>query len=316
MSLINTTLVTDSLVSDQLETNLIYWLNYELLGTCAYYNISASTSGAYGGLASKLRLSDDPNFSSGRVWESFRKQWVWQSGVQCSFGQPVQISGVYVNNVFRPTSGTDAYSFKVDYPNGRIIFTSGISTSSTVKAEYSCNHYQVYNSDSPWWYDVQRNSFRVDDASFLITASGFWSRPPESRIQLPAVIVKATANMNKMPRQLGNLACYHEQDVKFFIIAETNRDLKWMVDTITNQSEATHECFDVNRMVASGVHPLSSDGSINNIGLNYPDLVSRYSWNRTWYFTKFRAWDAEDLTTKAGKPLFSAIINATVSTYL
>jgi hypothetical protein len=315
MSLLNTNLISEYQVSQQLEANIIYWLNYELLGTCAFFNINLPTSGSYGGSFSQMRRSNDPNFSSGRVWEGARKQWVWQSGVGCST-QPIQISGVYVNNIFRPATGVDGYAYKVDYPNGRIIFNSGISTSATVKVAHSFNYYQIYNSDSPWWKEVQRNSFRVDDASFLITSSGFWSRPPEIRLQLPAIIVNMSPKVEKEPRQLGNFACIHKQDVNFFIIAETNKDRQWIMDAIGNQLETTHDAFDSNLMMASGMYPLNSDGSINTIGVNYPELINRFNWNRTWHFEKFVGWEPDGLTTKSSNPLFTAVLTGTISTYL
>lgn len=315
MSLINTNLISDSLISEQLEGNIAFWLNHELLGVCAYFNVSLPSSGTYGGSASRLRLSDDPNYNAGQVWESYRKQWIWQTGITCAI-QPIQISGVYVNNIFRPATGVGPYAFTIDYPNGRIIFNSGISTSSTVKAEYSFNYYQIYNADSPWWKDIQRNSFRVDDNAFLITASGFWSKPPESRLQMPAVIVEGTSNMRKTPRQLGNHAAYHEQDIRFYIITETHRDMKWIVDTITNQYDVPHEMFDMNLIYASGVQPLNMDGSINNTGQNYPDLVKNFPYNRPWNFERFRSINNDGLATKSENPLFSSIIDATVFTYV
>lgn len=312
----NVTYIGESTVSDNLETNIMYWLNYNLLNTCAFFNIQLSSSGSYGGEASRLRLSRDSSYTVGRVWEGFRKQWVWQSGIEAS-AQPINISGVYVNNVFRPASGVGPYAFQVDYPNGRIIFDSAISTSAVVKVEHSINYYQIYNTDSPWWQDVHRNSFRLDDSAFLVSSSGFWAKPPEKRVQLPAIVVQTTPVMNKTPYQIGNLSHIHQQDFRFYILAESNRDLKWIVDTITGQNEEQHACFDTNKLWQSGVYPLNINGSLNNATMNYPDLVRNYPWNRNWHFVKFKGWLPEGLTGQnANLPIFSAVIQATVETFL
>ena len=305
--------------SDNLEANLMYWLNYNLLNTGAFFNIYLSTSGSYGGVVepARLRLSNDRQYTSGRVWESFRKQWVWQSGIDCEV-QPIQISGVYVNNVFRPASGVGPHAFEVDYPNGRIIFDTAISTSSTVKVEYSCNYYQIYNADSPSWLELQRNSFRVDDSAFLQSASGFWAKPAQKRIQMPAIVIQSTPIMEKTPYQLGNFDHYHNQDFRFYVLTESNKDLKWMIDLITGQNEELHNCFDVNKLWLSGVYPLDMEtGSLNNATFNYPTLVSNFSWQRPWSFKKFRGWMPEGISNQnSSRPIFSATIQATIETFL
>lgn len=307
----------ESTASDNLENNIIAWLNYNLLETGAFYNIRISTSGSYDGEPCRLRLSNDRNFEDGQCWESFRKQWVWQSGINFST-QPIQISGVFVNNVFRPATGVGPYAFDIDYPNGRIVFTSGISTSSVVKMEYSAQHYHIYNADSPIWLNLQRNSFRIDDTSFLITQSGFWAIPVTKRLQLPAIIVQSVPNMTKTPYQLGNLTHQNAQDFRFYFLTETNADLKWICDLITGQNEQDNRAFDTNVLRASGVYPINMEtGSLNPSTMNYPELAQRFSWGRPWGFRKFRGWIPEGIEGQNSKiPVFSAIIQATVETWL
>lgn len=310
--------IGQSTPSDNIENNILSYLNWELLGACAYVNVNVSTSGSYGGDASRLKLSNAPGYTSGRVWESFRKQWVWQSGTECSSAQPIAVSGVYVNGTFQPATGVGPYSFKIDYPNGRVIFDTAISRTATVKAGYSFNYYQLYNSDSPIWRDIQRNSFRVDDSSFLITSSGFWARPVENRLQLPAVIIQATPEIvKKTPYQIGSLVNLTEQNYRFYIITETNRDLKWITDAITCQNEEMHHTFDTNAMWLSGVYPLNMEtGSLNNAALNYPDLVSNFGNNNFWSFRKFRGYIPEGFGKESTAPLFFASIISTVETML
>ena len=312
MSFRNVTSVGQALPCEILETNLIAWLNWNLLTIGGYFNITIPQSGVnYGGQPSILRAAVNPNYTNGQVWESYRKQWVWQNNVGYS-PEPIQISGIFVNNVFQPTSGIGPYKFEVDYANGRVIFNSPISLSSKVKIEYSPNYYQIYNTACPFWRDIQRNSFRIDDSSFSISASGIWSKNPEQRIQLPAVIVQATNRIDNKPYQLGNLSYFHAQDFRFYTIAETDRDVKFVNDAIRSQGAQLVGLFDNNLLYANGVFPLNLDGSLNS-SLNYPDMVNNYGWNRTWSFrdAKFQTADV-DLGSSKNIPLFSSCIISTV----
>lgn len=304
-------------ISEQLEANILYWLNYNLLNTGAFFNITLPTSGSYGGEATRLRLSNDRNYTSGKVWEGNRKQWVWQDGLDTN-AQPIQISGVYVNNIFRPASGVGPYAFDIDYPNGRIIFDTAIATSSVVKVEHSYNYYQVQNADTPWWLDLQRNSFRIDDASFLISSSGYWAKPPQKRIQMPSIVVQATPEMTKTPYQLGNFDCFHSQEYRFYILTESNHDLKWIIDFITGQNEQLNPAFDLNKLWLSGVYPINIvDGTLNNATMNYPSLVNNFPLNNVWSFKKFRGWIPDGVIGQnSNKPVFSAVIQATIETFL
>lgn len=314
-NLLNVRYIGESTISDNLENNIVGWLNYSLLTTSAFFNIPLATSGSHGGNASRLRLASNPSYTNGQVWESFRKQWIWQSGIENTI-QPIQVSGVYVNGAFKPSSGVGPYAHKIDYPNGRVVFNSAISTSSSVTMEYSCNYYQIYNVDSPWWRDVQRNSFRIDDSTFLTSASGFWAKPPEMRVQLPAIIVQATQRTKSIPYQIGDLTQIQQQDFKFYIITETNRDLKWICDVIRGQTDANHALFDSNKLMSSGVYPINMDtGTLNPTTMNYPDLVKNYPANKVWNFKKVQGNSTNTARDIGSAPIFTAVLDCTIETW-
>ena len=325
MGLRNIQYIGQAGASEQLEANILSYFNWNFLNTYAFANVNIASSGNYGGSASQLRMAANPSYTDGQVWESYRKQWVWQSGTECT-SQPIQISGVYVNNIFLPATGVGPYKFSIDYPNGRVIFDTAIATTSTVKAEYSYNYIQTYNADSPWWREVQRNSLRVDDSSFLNKASGTWQRTPEQRVQLPAVVFQATPNMSKIPFQLGDHSHIHEQEVRCYIITETNRDLKWIVDSITGQYDSIIPAFNINTLFLSGVYPINMDnGSLNSSTMDYPDLVRNFSWNRPIRFKKVSGWIPEGVKNSSDiggfisnveTPIFSAVIQLSLETYL
>lgn len=316
----NVSKVGQPLVSDNIEANLVAYLNWNLCGVSAFGNVYYANSGSYGGLASRLRPAVNNNYTNGQVWEGFRKQWIWQTGIAAST-QPINISGVKVNGTFYPLSGVGAYAHKIDYPNGRIIFNNPISTTATVLAEYSYNYYQIYTADNPWWSEIQRNSFRVDDSSFLISSSGFWSRPPEQRIQLPAIIVEATPNFQKTPYNLGSHQHQHSQEVKFHILTETRQDMKWAVDVLGGQYDGVLNMFDKAQMIVSGVYPINmSDGSLSSSTRNYPDILDNFPLHKELRFTEFRGFNNNqyliNVLEKQAIPFYYSLVRTNVETML
>ncbi|HAI19830.1 MAG TPA: hypothetical protein DCM10_18510, partial [Xanthomarina gelatinilytica] len=141
-----------------IQDGLVEYFDWALLDVGNYFNVTLGEISPEGHDYSKLRLSSDPNYTNGQVWEGFRKNWVWQSGVSHTPSPMVGddavnpgISGIYVNNQFEPSSGVGQYAHYVDYYNGRVIFDSAISTTSKVQVEYSYKWINVvYANNVPW----------------------------------------------------------------------------------------------------------------------------------------------------------------------
>lgn len=275
------------LVSNNIESNIMAFFDWGLLNVGGFYNVTVSTSGTDGGNFSRLR-ADNFNFPSGKVWEGVRKQWIWESGLSYNIS-PISISGVNVNANFYPIGTTGQYSYHIDYPNGRVIFDNPINSASVVSCEYSYRHYQFYNGDAPWWKELQRNSFRVDSEQFLMSGSGAWSKPPEQRIQLPAIVIEASPAINRTPYEIGHLSHYHNQEVRFHVITENNYDATFAHDVITNQWECTIASFDKNKLISSGVFPLNQWGDKQDNAMCYPELANRYNWKDI-TLKEFRSW--------------------------
>jgi hypothetical protein len=134
--------IGQTLLSSELENNLKWYLDYGLLGIGGWSNVNIPEAGPYGGNYDRLRPVNDPSYSDGQVWESSRKDWVWETGSPYSGYDPIQISGVYINSTIR-TTGEVGYEHHYDYPLGRVVFDSAISQSETVQIEYSHRNVQV-----------------------------------------------------------------------------------------------------------------------------------------------------------------------------
>ena len=73
-----------SIQKDNISNNLVLgiqdFLSWGLLNIGGFQNITKSpaVSGSYGRTSSRtrLRMSDDPSYDGGQVWEGFRNDWV------------------------------------------------------------------------------------------------------------------------------------------------------------------------------------------------------------------------------------------------
>ena len=266
------TQIGDNTLTSMVQDNVIEFFDWGLINKGAYFNINIPTSGQYGGDRHRLRLVDDPNYTEGQVWEAYRSNWVWQSGVDQS-DAPVNISGVYVGGTFYPKTTTGDYAHHVNYPWGRVVFDSAISTSSVVTMEYSYKWINVtYSNSVPWFRELQSRSHRVDSGHFLQAASGDWSQLAGSRFQLPAIAVEMVARRSSKPYQLGG-GQYVNTDILFHIYAEDEYTRDKLVDVVSLQDDKTIYLFDTNRMTTDNRFPLDYRGAKASGALTYPDLV-------------------------------------------
>lgn len=263
--------LSEPLLSDQLETNCLAFFQQAFLNAGAFFNVQIPTTGVYGGHWHGLRPVKDPNYTDGQVWQGARKDWVWETGINYAV-QPIRVSGVYLDGVFRPISGT-GYTHHVDYPNGRVIFDNPISTGTAVTCEYSYRWHQWYTADALWWQEAQLDSFRVDSPQYSLWASGDWSVLSQNRVQLPAVVVEASPQTSRYPLQIGSLVARTSQEILFHILCEHPWDRKQLHDAITAQWKKRLLGFDKGRLLEEGRFPLNYDGSPNSSGLMYPDLI-------------------------------------------
>jgi len=266
------TQIGDNTLTSTIQDNVIEFFDWGLLNKGNYFNITIPTSGQYGGDKHRLRLVDDPNYTKGQVWESYRSNWVWQSGID-QVNAPVNISGVHVNGTFHSKTSAGTYSHHVNYPWGRVVFDSAISTSSTVTMEYSHKWVNVtYANSVPWFRELQSRSMRVDSSHFLQDASGDWSQLAGSRFQLPAIAVEMVPRRTFKPYQLGG-GQYVTTDVLFHIYAEDEYTRDKLVDIVALQDDKTIYMFDTNRMTTDSRFPLDYRGAKASGALTYPDLV-------------------------------------------
>lgn len=259
--------IGDSSLSQIIKTNLVYYLNWGFIDKGAYFNVSIPQSGAYGGDESRLRPAVSPYYTNGQVWEAFRSNWVWESGVSQPT-QPIQVSGVFVDNTFHAVGS----NHHVDYINGQIVFDSAISTTSVVRTEYSYRWINAYDAnDVPWFRETQFSSQRIDTDKFFNIGSGDLSSMVQTRLQLPAIAIELVDG-DYAPYQIG-LGQYSYNDVIFHVIAEDGDTADKLADVLADQNEKTIFLFNPDLLADSGNFPLNFQGSIASGAMVYPDLV-------------------------------------------
>lgn len=273
----------DTLLTSQLESNIKTYLDWGLLEIGGFFNVSDASSGIYGGSFNTLRRVDDPNYTAGQVWETARKDWVWETGTTYS-SSPINISGVYVDGILYGT-GHATYGHHYNYPLGRVVFDSAISTSATVRVNHSYRNVQVYIADqAPWWDELQYDSFRVDDSTFDSVGSGNWQILSNHRVQLPSVVIEAVPRRSFRPYEMGTVGNYVYQDVLFHILAESRWWRNQLVDIISLEKDRTIKLYDNNSIADITGYPLDFRGMRLTDPLMYPNMVDDHFWKNARFF--------------------------------
>jgi hypothetical protein len=263
----------DSFLMNMLEVNLKMWYDWSFLKIGGWVNVAIPTAGAWGGDFSKLRLVRDEGYTVGQVWESIKKDWVWEDGVDYvdkdgTTRNPLVVGTPTVNNV------TSAVPFTINYPLGRIIFDTPISSTATVKLPYSYRAVQVYRADdAPWFFELQFGSNDANSPHFAQNDDGSWMVGANHRVQMPCIIIEAIPRADSTGYELGNGSLVIRQDVLFHVVAETRNDRNKLIDVIRQQSDKGIWLFHVDNVIENDDFPLDENGSLVG-SKTYPELVA------------------------------------------
>jgi hypothetical protein len=258
-----------------LEDNLKSFLDWSFLNIGGFINVSTPTVAITGTVGFQtLKLSTDPTVAGNRLWEAPRKDWVYESGIVYSGVSPSLFSGVYLNNAFLPApSGSGSYTYSVNYPLGQIKFTNAVSATSSVTAGYSYRYVQTYKStDSLWWKEVQKETY--NPANYK--SNGDYAITSIHRVQLPAVIIELAPRTELTPFQLGTTQNVWTQDVFLHIFSPTATQRNVLIDILLAQKDKVLFLYDSDKVAKNQVYSLTSEGSINRNGQNYPGLVANF----------------------------------------
>lgn len=272
--------ISEDLLLNVLEANLKMYLDWSFLNIGGWFDVNIPNNDIYGGNQSHILLPvDDPSYESGRVWQGIRKDWVWETGINFQSTSPINIDQIIINDFLVAPKSNGTYI--INYPLGRIILNEPLSQTSKVTASYSYRFVQVHrSSESPWFNIVQYSSFNNSNPDIQKISDGEWSIGGHHRVQLPAIIVEAFPRSRSRPYEIGNRVLWLEQDIGFYVLAETKNDRNKLLDIIRLQQDSTLTLFDTNLVSQNDAFPLDYNGDIKNGALMYPDLVDQYTWKK------------------------------------
>jgi hypothetical protein len=291
----------DSEIAEQLSANLVEFFNWAYLNIGAFSNVAITDKRRFWQNQEKLIPTHDDNFQDGQVWEGFRSNWVWETGIQYKV-QPIHVSGVYINGTFR-TLQSDEY---INYPYGRVVLNTPLSLDTTVQVNYSYRLVNFYTSDQPWFDDVMFATYKVELADREQVSSGIYQTINDYRIQLPAIVIEPVAKITFSPKELGHTNDWTYHDVLFHVLTEEGPTRNKLMDQISKQQQHKIVLFDRDALLGDNKYPLDENGSPVTNPLTYPDMVAQYPWKNCTFFK------AEGQQTNQTLPLFRGVVRATL----
>lgn len=246
---------------EQIENSLLSWLEWAFLGIGSFSNITSYYLDVAGNPLNVLKPATDVRYTAGTVWQSMRSQWIWETGVPYVV-QPTPVNNVQINGV---AASVGSY---INYPEGRIVFSSPVDVSSVVTANYSNRYTQIHKSSSPWFQDLQYRSFRSDELDIVTF--------PENRVQLPCVVVERVNKAESRPYEMGNTTSIYKHEFRLHCLGENDRDCARLHDILINQADNRIPAYDSNKIT----FPLSETGTPISGAKVYPDLVNFAPWRQ------------------------------------
>lgn len=259
-------------LTDQLQYNLKWYLDWGLLNRGAYGIYELDTASYFSDDESLLRLVSDERYKEGCVWEGAGREWVWESGVSLGSGyaDPFRVSGVYIDGDFYSTSAGGINRHHVDYLNGRIIFDEPKDALDVIRAEYTRRSVHVGFADDPEFRVMMLNAIE----EFLQDAlpSGTTSR--EHQLWLPSIFVEVTDGKQR-GLQLGG-GQIKTKNVVFHIFADNTQDRNLLMDWLDYQSRTSFWMADLNNLT----FPFDYYGDLVPGVTNWVNMASAYPWKR------------------------------------
>lgn len=296
-----------------LEDNIKSFLDWGFLNIGGFVNANIPTSGT--NPVTSLKPVSYPPKPPNTVWETTRKDWVYESNIEYTNSQPVNISGIYINFTFAPAVvlsddivGLSNPLYSINYPLGQIIFNSSQPSNSNIKLNYSYRYVQVYKSnESVWWKEIQKLAYNTHKA-----ADGDKKLFADHRIQMPAIIIETIPRMSQTPYELGNVKNIISQDVLLHVFTETPTERANLADVLVLQKDKDSFLYDINKLVKDNKQPLNFDGSKNTNGLNYGQILSNSQYLKNSFYIE-NAILSEYNTISSS--LYNAVIRWTLKIY-
>lgn len=264
-------------VSENVEKNLISYIDYGFLDLGGFFNIDLNQSGDYvSNLSSLTKVVDNRGFT---YWAG-PKNWVYESGAYSSgVNAPAQI---YVNN--------NLYSLgSINYKDGCVYNIPATGTS--VKASFAYKWIKVDSANNLGYGKTIKVGQNRTDVS-VIGRSG----APELSVSLPFISIDVPPiTSNKAYGMGGDLTpMIYKFKAKATIVSDNPSDVKRIADVLVKQEGFSINTYNANTVRSSGAEPLNSDGTLKS-GKTHDQLSALYEWSPV-FFRKITGSDLNNLS--------------------
>jgi hypothetical protein len=268
--------ITEDLLLNSVEANLKMFLDWAFLSIGGWFDVQVSENTLQNNLYDKLIPVNDGIHTSGTVWESIRKDWVWESMTFCDR------SPTNIPTIIKDGAILDPSLYSINYPLGRITFYTPIQESSNIRCNYSYRYVQVYRANNTDWFNLIQYNGPTTTKVVDKLANGSWQIGKQHIIQLPAIVVESLPRSRSRPHEIGSGGLVLEQDFAFHILADNKNDRNKIIDILRLQQDLMIWLFDTNALMASNQYPLKYDGSLKENSLMYPEIIGQFQWKKCW----------------------------------
>lgn len=254
-----------------LEENIKAFLDWSFINIGGFINVNGSTNDISGNYFNTLK----PSQSNSKIWQSARKDWIYETGVSFEESSPIPVSGIYIDSTFFPgPTGSGSTTYTINYPLGTITFDNNISSNSTVKTDYSYRYIQTYkSSDCVWWKELQKQTYLLANH---VNNQGDYNIEALHRMQMPSIMVEIVPGTELKPHSLGNVDNIIYQDIFLHIFTENISQRNTISEILVYQKEKSIRLFDSRLAVSQKKYRLNYDGSLNYQGYEYENLIKNY----------------------------------------
>lgn len=268
-----------------IKSNMELWLNDKLLRAGLYENIRVGDEDFYRNNLSKLvPKTNDSTYPDGTVYQSAFKNWVYEENIPAAstgVAPPIVASGVTVNGTFYTEGASGTYEHFIDHPNGRVIFSSPISSSDIVEASFAYKYVTVDFAD------------RLDNENLPLLSqtaikdnpamTGVEVYPDEENRTLPAIWIDFMSRDNS-GYELGSVSNVKDYSGFFHIWAHRDFEVDTIEEIISDGYRDVLLGIDFN----DAPFPLLAFGKKNPSWPGYSSLANKnnqYFWRRIYINT-------------------------------
>ncbi len=270
-----------SLLTERLLRSTKMYLDWSFLGIGGFVNVANPSSTINSGNLNKLSPVTDPSLPAGKIWQASKMEWVYETNPNITTAIPngvsVKVDGTTVV-ASDPTNG-----YYIDYPLGRIIFNTALTSSRVVTAQYSYRWIATsIFSDNPWFRELQKKSFNVESAQFMQSSKGEWSILGSNRVQMPHVVIQQVPVGSATGLELGSGNLKMTRNILFHIFAETDWERDKIIDILSYQQSGAYYLLDIDSIARNSDYPLTYKGALVNSPKTYSQLTETYKWKQTY----------------------------------